>query len=121
MMVKAPSFLIVATALAMALGPAVPAEAVSQSLYRNSPSSSSLQRVAPVDPRSFRVHWHSPPSPNGLPTPMTSPGFGSIYSRPYGDGYFFLDATRMQRKRSGDDNQLAGRVSEKLTPFNSKR
>ena len=59
--------------------------------------------VARVDPRSFRLHMRPEPSPSAMPGPVTSPSSGSIGSRPYGIGYFFLDAS--QRRRGGTEER----------------
>jgi hypothetical protein len=59
-------------------------------------------RIARVDPRSFRLHARPEPSPAGPPAPLTSPSHGSIGSRPYGIGYFFLDASQRRQGPAED-------------------
>jgi hypothetical protein len=59
-------------------------------------------RIARVDPRSFRLHPRPDPAPNGMPGPLASPSHGSIDSRPYGIGYFFLDASQRRRGPAED-------------------
>ncbi|HEX9696593.1 MAG TPA: hypothetical protein VGB64_09820 [Actinomycetota bacterium] len=56
-------------------------------------------QVRRVDPASFRLHPRPLPFPSPMPGPISGPGGGSIGSRPYGIGYFFLDASRMQRTK----------------------
>jgi hypothetical protein len=55
-------------------------------------------QVRRVDLRSFRLHPRPDPAPNGMPGPVTSPSHGSIGTRPYGIGYFYLDASQLRRQ-----------------------
>jgi hypothetical protein len=55
-------------------------------------------QVRRVDLRSFRLHARPEPSPSPMPGPISGPGGGSIGGRPYGIGYFYLDASQLRRQ-----------------------